>query len=110
MLERNLRIQRSLHMPFCPQCGIDNPSAARYCDQCGAALVPAAAAPAAPATIAVPPPSAGPVCAQCGAGAIVGEAFCDNCGAPLNVPPRPMADVPVPPYSSGLPPQTTYPA
>ena len=29
-------------MPFCPQCGIDNPANARFCDQCGAALIPVA--------------------------------------------------------------------
>lgn len=28
-------------MPFCPQCGVDNPAGARYCDQCGAMLIPA---------------------------------------------------------------------
>jgi hypothetical protein len=49
------------------------------------------------------------VCPQCGAAAIAGEAFCDNCGAPLNAPAHPAAPVPVPPYSSGLPPQASYP-
>lgn len=115
-------------MPFCPQCGIDNPAAARYCDQCGAMLVPVAGpssaaptvpgqpivvpsappavAPSAPATLLV----AGPViCPQCGATAIPGEAFCDNCGAPLSAPARSTAPVPVPPYSAGLPPQPSYP-
>ena len=33
-------------MPFCPQCGIDNPASARFCDQCGAMLIPVANSPA----------------------------------------------------------------
>lgn len=98
-------------MPFCPKCGIDNPETARYCDQCGAALIPVAgqSQPAAPATPA-PVPVAGPVtCPQCGTSALPGEAFCDNCGAPLGAPPRPVASVPTPPYQSGLPQQPRYP-
>ncbi|WP_322496181.1 zinc-ribbon domain-containing protein, partial [Chloroflexus sp.] len=27
-------------MPFCPQCGVANPDNARFCDQCGAQLIP----------------------------------------------------------------------
>jgi pSer/pThr/pTyr-binding forkhead associated (FHA) protein len=104
-------------MPFCPQCGIDNPATARYCDQCGAALIPvtaSATAPTSPGLPAVPPPSAGAViCPQCGASAIPGEAFCDNCGAPLSAPlsaqasPPPAA--PTLPYNAGVPAQPTYP-
>ena len=120
-------------MPFCPQCGVDNPANARFCDQCGAGLIPVPGRPAAgetqpqmPATQpqlpAAPPPlqpaSAAPAvpvssgaltCPQCGAAAIPGEAFCDNCGAPLNAPARPAAPAPAPPYSSGVPAQPTYP-
>lgn len=97
-------------MPFCPQCGVDNPANARYCDQCGAMLIPvpaqAAPPPAAPATAI---PVIGPtVCPQCGQSAIPGEAFCDNCGAPLSAPARPVAAVPVPPQSAA-PPQPVYP-
>jgi pSer/pThr/pTyr-binding forkhead associated (FHA) protein len=101
-------------MPYCPQCGIDNPATARYCDQCGAALIPVAAAPTNPGMPAVsPPPSGVVVCPQCGASAIPGEAFCDNCGAPLSAPlsanagPPPAA--PTLPYNAGVPAQPTYP-
>jgi pSer/pThr/pTyr-binding forkhead associated (FHA) protein len=102
-------------MPFCPQCGIDNPATARYCDQCGAALIPVTAAPAAPTVAGQPPvlpPAAGAVtCPQCGASAIPGEAFCDNCGAPLSAPLSAQASqqAPAPSYSGGAPAQPVYP-
>lgn len=111
-------------MPFCPQCGSDNPASARFCDQCGAVLIPVPAAPGAtiPAPVvpqaapaAAPAPgaaSAGPsVCPQCGTAVIPGEAFCDNCGAALLGPARPAAGAPAPglPYG-GVPPQPSYPA
>jgi Double zinc ribbon/FHA domain len=102
-------------MPFCPQCGIDNPATARYCDQCGAALIPvttAAAAPTSSGPPVVPPPTAGVViCPQCGASAIPGEAFCDNCGAPLSAPLSAQTNppAPAPPYSAGVPAQPVYP-
>jgi hypothetical protein len=103
-------------MPFCPQCGIDNPATARYCDQCGAALVSvtvSAAAPTSAGQPALPPPASAVICPQCGASAIPGEAFCDNCGAPLSAPlsgqagPPPAA--PTLPYNAGVPAQPTYP-
>jgi FHA domain/Double zinc ribbon len=101
-------------MPYCPQCGIDNPATAHYCDQCGAALISlpsAAGAPTTPAPVAAPPPvAAGVVCAQCGAAAIPGEAFCDNCGAPLSAPANaPAVPAPAPPYGTGVPSQPVYP-
>ena len=112
-------------MPFCPQCGIDNPANARFCDQCGAALIPVApvapqqpiaapspAPPMAPAVAApaVPSSSGSVVCPQCGTTAIAGEAFCDNCGAPLNAPVRPAGPPAVPAYNAGVAPQPAYPA
>jgi hypothetical protein len=106
-------------MPFCPQCGIDNPANARFCDQCGAALIPVApvaAQPPAPpmspavAAPAVPSSSGSVTCPQCGATAIPGEAFCDNCGAPLNAPVRSPSPPATPSYTAGVPPQPAYPA
>jgi Double zinc ribbon/FHA domain len=106
-------------MPFCPQCGIDNPANARFCDQCGAALIPvvpvAAQPPTSPmapavAAPAVPSSSGSLVCPQCGTTAIAGEAFCDNCGAPLNAPIRPASPPAAPAYQAGVPPQLSYPA
>ncbi|MFO7167539.1 MAG: zinc ribbon domain-containing protein [Chloroflexota bacterium] len=99
-------------MPFCPQCGVDNPEGARFCDQCGAMLIPVTAPAAQPAAPAQPAPgvASGVVtCPQCGTQALPGEAFCDNCGAPLSAPQRPVAPVPAPPYSTNIPPQQSYP-
>ncbi|MGQ9547208.1 MAG: FHA domain-containing protein [Roseiflexus sp.] len=97
-------------MPFCPQCGVDNPPGARYCDQCGAMLIPVPAQTTPPtATPGTSIPAIGPtVCPQCGQAAIPGEAFCDNCGAPLSTPSRPVAPVASPPHSTA-PPQPVYP-
>ncbi|NJN18507.1 MAG: FHA domain-containing protein [Oscillochloris sp.] len=105
-------------MPFCPQCGVANPDSARFCDQCGATLIPVPAQPAqaAPQTAAAPThagatASAGPgTCPQCGTTVIPGEAFCDNCGAALlgmpgTIPPTAAPNLPY----SGVPPQPVYP-
>lgn len=107
-------------MPFCPQCGIENPSSARFCDQCGAVLVPVPAqGQATVAAIPVPTPAplaqpaaAGPSsCPQCGTAVIPGEAFCDNCGAALLSAPvaAPAAPAPNLPFA-GVPAQPSYPA
>jgi len=101
-------------MPFCPQCGVENPPSARYCDQCGAVMIPVPAqGPAAPppATapgrpVAAPAPAGPSLCPQCGVAVIPGEAFCDNCGAPLLGAPRPAAPTPA---HGGVPPQPVYP-
>ncbi|MFV9504112.1 MAG: FHA domain-containing protein [Oscillochloridaceae bacterium umkhey_bin13] len=110
-------------MPFCPQCGVENPSSARFCDQCGAVMIPVPAQgqalvpaiPVAPATPVAPAaPTGGPVvagpsnCPQCGSGVIPGEAFCDNCGAALLGPTTPAAPAPSLPYG-GVPAQPSYP-
>lgn len=103
-------------MPFCPQCGVSNPDTARFCDQCGAQLIPVPARASTPASVPKPattisgPVSAGPTsCPQCGSGVIPGEAFCDNCGAPLfQAPPVTAAPAPDLPFP-GAPPQPVYP-
>lgn len=107
-------------MSFCPQCGVENPSSARFCDQCGAALPVRSVSPpqsTAPTAAAAPPAnSTGAAglrsCSQCGTIVIPGEAFCDSCGAPLlgpttSAPSKPAA--PNLPYG-GVPPQPNYPA
>ncbi len=102
-------------MPFCPQCGSNNPDAAHFCDQCGAELIPVTG-PARPApqqpVPQQPAPAAGPTtCPQCGNSVIPGEAFCDNCGAALlssTNAPQPARVVPAPPFG-GAPPQPSYP-
>ena len=112
-------------MVYCPSCGVENPASSRFCDQCGARLIPViapvAVAPVAPvarpAQPAMPPPSpalvpasSGPIiCPQCGSNAIPGEAFCDNCGAPLSAPAPAATTVANPIYATGLAPQPTYP-
>ncbi|NCC33563.1 MAG: FHA domain-containing protein [Chloroflexia bacterium] len=121
-------------MPFCPQCGAQNPASARFCDQCGAQMIPLPAQTLPPAPSPAPPPPARPVppvvpaspgvqqggvavaspgpsvCPQCGTSVIPGEAFCDNCGAALLGSLRPSAPAAAPalPFG-GVPAQPTYP-
>ncbi len=109
-------------MIFCHQCGAENPDSARFCDQCGAALIPvtghaapspAPVLPAMEATmITTPASTGGTTCPQCGMPVMPGEAFCDHCGAPLLPPGGTIASSPAPaaPPFSGMPPQPTYPA
>ncbi|WP_129632113.1 FHA domain-containing protein [Candidatus Oscillochloris fontis] len=104
-------------MPFCPQCGVDNPAAARFCDQCGAELIAVplggaqpVSAPATPQAVVGPTIIAGPsTCPQCGTAVIPGEAFCDACGASLLAGTSvPTAAPPALPYA-GVPAQPNYP-
>lgn len=100
-------------MPFCDQCGAENPDWARFCDQCGNPLIAVSQeAPAAPAGPAAASPPAAPAisqCPQCGTQVLPGEAFCDNCGAPLIDQGAANQGAPgsMPP---GVPPQPNYPA
>jgi hypothetical protein len=43
---------------YCPQCGVENPPSARFCDQCGAVLIPVPGKSAGGASPAVPAPAA----------------------------------------------------
>jgi pSer/pThr/pTyr-binding forkhead associated (FHA) protein/uncharacterized OB-fold protein len=71
----------------CQVCGAQNDPASRFCDQCGAALVPVATT-AQPATVTVT------TCPQCGSPVLPGEAFCDECGADLSALHLVAADAP----------------
>jgi uncharacterized OB-fold protein len=84
-------------MKTCPNCGVQNDSANRFCDQCGSQMEGSAS----PSVVA--PPSFGidqaarvmaQMCANCGAMVLPGEAFCDECGAPLIDAVTPAADAP----------------
>jgi len=57
---------RSLSGARCPACGTVNDAAARYCDECGAAL------------------PIEKVCLSCGEKNDADARFCDSCGAPLD--------------------------
>lgn len=81
-------------MITCPQCGTQNQPGAAFCDNCGASLPRAGAAPA-PAPAAAPA-AGGATCSQCGHPITFGEAFCDNCGAAITAAPAPVAPVPQP--------------
>ncbi|NJK79192.1 MAG: FHA domain-containing protein [Chloroflexaceae bacterium] len=105
-------------MPFCDQCGAENPTGVRFCDQCGAPMIftspidPATAPP--PSREPIPMPveatSAGPhTCPQCGAAVIPGQAFCDECGFPLLANATPVP-VPQEEATPAVPPQQHYPA
>jgi hypothetical protein len=93
-------------MPFCDQCGVENPDWARFCDQCGAPLTPVQQQPPAAASASAPAaaPAAAVSCPSCGEPVIAGEAFCNNCGTPLLPPGAPSAP------AASVPPQPHYPA
>ena len=52
-------------MGDCPTCGADNPSGAKFCNECGASLAQ--------------------VCASCGTSNASGAKFCSECGATLQI-------------------------
>ncbi len=68
-------------MKICPSCGAPNDPANRFCEQCGARLVEAAAP--APAEVPAATAPSAIACPTCGAPVLPGEAFCDDCGADL---------------------------
>jgi class 3 adenylate cyclase/tetratricopeptide (TPR) repeat protein len=55
----------------CPRCGTENPDAARFCGECGSALVAAVE------------------CRDCGTPNPAGQKFCNGCGRALGVDPAP---------------------
>lgn len=101
-------------MITCPQCGTQAAAGAAFCDNCGASLAGAGAAPAAA------PAAGGMTCSQCHQPIIPGQAFCDNCGAavtaapavapapppaavpPPHIVPQPVAPAPVAPAAGGM--------
>ncbi len=100
----------------CSQCGTENLDGALFCDECGASLTEATAAPeVAPTVEAAPPaeleapPSEAPVapeptpaaaalkCPACGHENPPDARFCESCGAALTVPAPEKPPVEVPP-------------
>ena len=95
-------------MPVCPNCGLQQPDGAAFCDNCGAKLgeTPSAATP--PAAAPPQPTVRATTCPVCGAPVTPGEAFCDNCGAALAPeafapPPPPTTPAPSPPAPASAP-------
>ncbi|NJP07605.1 MAG: FHA domain-containing protein [Chloroflexaceae bacterium] len=71
-------------MKNCPSCGAENLDLARFCDQCGTPLPPAAVIESVNApTVEAPAAVLTMTCPECGASVLPGEAFCDTCGASL---------------------------
>lgn len=62
----------------CPTCGAEQPTGAKFCNQCGARL---------PELLPALPPGA---CARCGAANPPASKFCAECGAPLSAAPAPV--------------------
>jgi len=79
--------QAQTPMVICPKCGFQNPSTAKFCNNCGAPLQPQQ-----PAQVA-----ATVNCPKCGTTNAAGAKFCVNCGNPLQATvkcPKCGADVP----------------
>lgn len=93
-------------MVKCPQCGTENLDGALFCDECGASLTEATAAPEAASTMEAAPPAEAPKappaeapatpeaapavaalkCPSCGHENPPDARFCESCGAALTVP------------------------
>jgi ribosomal protein L40E len=82
---------------ICPSCGADQPTGARFCNQCGARL------PDAPVEL-----PAG-TCARCGAVNPPSSKFCAECGAPLAAVALVSAAAPTPAPAEVAPPALTPP-
>lgn len=61
----------------CPYCHTETLAGAKFCERCGAALIPA--------------------CPACGSPLKRGIKFCGSCGQPVSLPPPPPAEPPSPP-------------
>jgi predicted amidophosphoribosyltransferase len=89
-------------MTFCPECGKNVGASQKFCRSCGASLIEASPAPAAPPA----PPSGGLSCRSCGAPLAPDEKFCGSCGARTGeVPPAPapVYQAPAPAYQAPPP-------
>lgn len=105
----------------CPQCGTENLEGALFCDECGASLTEAVAAPMevlptvpaeapaapveAPEEIAAPteapaPAVAGLKCPTCGHENPIDARFCESCGAALAIPAPEAPPVEAPPVEA----------
>ena len=82
----------------CSNCGNENPTGLRFCEQCGASLQ----AETAPLP-AVEPPPAGQTCPDCRATNPAGLRFCEQCGASLQAETAPLPAVEVPPAGQTCP-------
>lgn len=71
-------LQLLKQIKVCPGCGNENPSDARFCCKCSAALPELAPR--------VEPQPEGQFCTQCGAPVLENAQFCTKCGARLNLP------------------------
>lgn len=85
----------------CPSCGTPTTPGAAFCDNCGASLSGAGAAPLPPTTAI----GGGGTCPNCNQPIIPGEAFCDGCGASLDVQQQ-QAAIPAPSPAAPPPPPT----
>jgi len=82
----------------CPNCGMEVPAGAAFCDNCGTPL----------AVVKSPAVAGGDYrCPRCGESVLPGEAFCGNCGAALPV--APVMTAAAAPESASSPPAQPAP-